>query len=133
MSFKSRIQENARAIGQLHRRVHETYARRDYSAECRKLWEDACSEFHEKYDQLAFLSGTIDARERLRDGDTDALEYALDFLEVRPYFFRSGYMYNDFMRVLKNCPLSPSQRKRYDAIRERYMDYRENRNTESHD
>lgn len=127
MSFKSRIQQNAHAITQLHERIHETFAHRDDNEQCRELWKDACSEFHNKYDGLAFLGGTSDIRERLRAGDKEAIEYALDFIEVRPYFFRSGYMYKDFIRVLRNCPLSDSQRKRYDQLKSRYDEYRRQR------
>lgn len=66
-------------------------------------------------------------RERLRAGEKEAIDYALDFIEVRPYFFRSGYMYQDFLRVLRNCPLSDSQRYRYDQLRARYDEYRKMR------
>ena len=73
------------------------------------------------------------ARERLRAGDEQAIEYAIAFLEVRPYFFRPGYMYKDFMRVLRNCPLSVDQRKRYNQVRENYLVYRKKRRqTETH-
>ena len=127
MSFKLQILQNARLIAQLHQRIHETLAYRDENDHSRSLWKDACSEFHNKYNELAFPGGTSDIRERLRAGDEEAIEYALDFIELRPYFFRSGYMYKDFLRVLKNCPLSEEQRKRYDRVRSQYDEYREQR------
>jgi len=127
MSFKSRIQQNARVISQLHRRIHETFAHRDDDEQSRAAWQDACTAFHAQYEELAFPCGTYTMRERLRAGDTEAIEYAIDFIEIRPYFFRSGYMYKDFLRVLKNCPLSDGQRKRYDLVKTQYDAYRDNR------
>lgn len=129
MSFKARIQQNARVITLLHERIHETFKHRDDNASSRAVWENACAEFHKGYQELAFPGGTTNVRERLRAGDVEAIEYAIDFLEIRPYFFRSGYMYKDFMRVLKNCPLTLSQRIRFEAIRERYEQYRKTRSS----
>lgn len=127
MSFKSRIQQNARVISQLHERIHETYANRDDDGQSKAAWQEACTAFHAQYEELAFPGGTFTMRERLRAGDTEAIEYALDFIEIRPYFFRSGYMYKDFLRVLKNCPLSGGQRKRYDRVKAKYDAYRDKR------
>lgn len=127
MRYANQIRENARLISRLHGRIHETFAHRNKSNAQRDEWKTACAEFHERYASLAFLGGLLDARDRLRSGDNDAIDYALDFLEVRPYFFRSGYMYKDFMRVLRNCPLSPSQRERYDRLHDAYKKFLEQR------
>ena len=128
MSYTVVIRSNASKIVALYQRINDTLPDRDKSVKHRQRWSDACSEFHEQYNELAFLGGVDTARDRLRSGDVSAIDYALDFLEIRPYFFRSGYMYNDFMRVLRNCPLSESHFRRYNAIRERYLKYRANRN-----
>ena len=122
------VQLNAQQIVTLQNRVKGAFALRDNGKEWREIWEEACVEFHSRYDKLAFPGGIEGARERLRAGEEEAIEYALAFLEVRPYFFRSGYMYKDFMRVLKNCPLTDSQAKTYRKIRSRYMDYKAARN-----
>ena len=124
MSFKNIIRANAEAIVDLHRRTKETLENRDKGEQEEQLWREACEEFHSRYSELAFPGGVDSARERLRSGECEAIAYALDFLEVRPYFFRSGYMYKDFLRVLKNCPLSTSQSPRLLRILERYEKYR---------
>jgi hypothetical protein len=38
-------------------------------------------------------------------GLTEAIEIAIQFLEVDPYFFRSGYIKTDLLRRLKRAPL----------------------------
>ena len=124
MSFKSQIERNTRIIAELHSRMHQAASRRSDDDASRKLWEDACEAFRGQYEELAFPGGTLTIRQRLRAGDKEAIEYALDFIELRPYFFRSGYMYTDFMRVLKNCPLSEGQRERYDIVKAKYNAYR---------
>lgn len=124
MNLRQLIQHNASRIRHLHQRVHNTYEERDRGPEQLDAWKAACSQFHDEYSELAFPGGTHTARDRVRSGDREAIEYAITFLEERPYFFRSGYMYQDFMRVLKNCPLLESHQKRYDRIRNKYLRYR---------
>ncbi len=113
MSFKPTIRSNAKAIAELHRQTQEGSV--------------AWREFRDSYEAFAFPGGTANIRERLRAGDPEAIQYALDFIEVRPYFFRSGYMFKDFVRVLNNCPLSDEQRSRYERVRTSYQDYRARR------
>ncbi|MGB1252088.1 MAG: hypothetical protein ACPG8W_15830 [Candidatus Promineifilaceae bacterium] len=127
MSFKSRIKHNTKVIVQLRQRIHETFARRSDNEQSWVRWQNACAEFHKRYDDLAFFGGSTNIRQRLRSGDKDAINYAIDFLEVRPYFFRSGYMYKDFMRILQRCLLSATQRKRYEQIKARYEQYLQQR------
>ena len=133
MQFRNQVTRNANEIARLYGRIRETLCFRDDGPDQKAEWRDACSDFHAQYDDLAFPGGVYTARERLRAGDEQAIEYAIAFLEVRPYFFRSGYMYKDFMRVLRNCPLSVDQRKRYNQVRENYLVYRKKRRqTETH-
>lgn len=124
-TLKSQIQANTRRIVELHQRVHETAHSRDLSAAHRESWSQACLEFRTQYDALAFIGGVSTARDRIRSGDAQAIEYALCFIEVRPYFFRSGYMFKDFLRVLRNVELSPAQQARYDRVCDAYQQYRQ--------
>lgn len=79
-------------------------------------WLRACREFHDRYDGLAFPGGYSDAFERIHSGDPDAIEAAICFLEIRPYFFRSGYMFKDLLRKVRHAQLSSSQAARFQSI-----------------
>ena len=118
------MKESTAEIVRLHRRVHETLGDRDKSDECRQAWFDACAEFRRRHDELAFLGGASSAIRRMRSSDQVAIEYGLLFIETRPYFFRSGYMYNHFLRVLRNCELTAMQRMRYNNVYARHLEYR---------
>lgn len=54
--------------------------------------------------------------ERLIEGDLETMEAAICFLEVRPYFFRSGYMFDGLLRKVKHAPLSLEQRARLQVV-----------------
>jgi hypothetical protein len=101
--------ENAKEITRLNARIGEAYQRRGESQELWAVWERACAEFHSRFDQLAFPGGYESAGRRILDGDQAAIESALQFLELRPYFFRSGYMRTALMRKLKRAVLTAPQ------------------------
>lgn len=110
------IQENAKRITELHNRIHETVKHRDDSPEARAAWSQACAEFHAQYDGLAFPGGYEAGLLKIHAGDEGAIENALAFLEVRPYFFRSGYMRIKLMRRLKHAELSARQAERFQRV-----------------
>jgi hypothetical protein len=116
---KDQMLRNAAEIVRLHERVHETVKERSKSQAGRLAWQNACAEFHARINQLAFPGGYAAALEKFRSGDTSVVDPALCFLELRPYFFRSGYMFNTLLRRMKQLPLTPTQKKRLDAVRER--------------
>lgn len=112
--LRQRIRENAAEIVRLHSRIHETFVHRSKSAEKRHEWEQACAEFHARFDKLAFPGGYQGggALIRVMYGDPEAMEAAICFLEIRPYFFRSGYMFKDILRKCRRAPLSADQAER---------------------
>ncbi len=103
------ILECAKRSAELHARVHQTYACKDSSPEARAQYFQACLDFRNQQDALAFPGGYEAGLERIRAGDGVAIANALAFVEVRPYFFRSGYMRTKFMRLLKHAQLSKRQ------------------------
>jgi hypothetical protein len=125
--MKQRIRENAAEIVRLHSRIGETYARRSQSPERMQEWEKACAEFHARYDSLAFPTGYQGggALRRIEYGDPEAMEAAICFLEIRPYFFRSGYMFKDILRKCRRAPLSTAQAVRLKTVEKRLLEWRE--------
>jgi hypothetical protein len=121
------IRANAEEIGRLHARIKETVRLRDRSPEDLREWQRASEEFHTRYDALAFPGGYSNALERIAAGEPEALEAALCFLEARPFFFRSGYMYKDILRKTKRVELSKKQATRLEDIVVAYEQYRATR------
>ena len=127
--YDSIIRESERKINALHSRTNETLKERDKNEQKYREWQSACEEFHASYDALAFPGGYEGAYERILNGDPKAIEAGLCFIEIRPYFFRSGYIYKDLMRKLARAPLKNNDVARYNALREAYLEYRAEKNT----
>ena len=125
--IKLQIEENAETIRRLHDRIQDTYAQKTRSPDHHKKWSDACAEFHSKFDELSFPGGYETARERILAGDPETIETALCFVECRPYFFRSGYMYDAFIRKLKHASFSNYQAMRFQAVLTRLKAWRESK------
>ena len=121
------IEANAEKIRRLRERIDETFGTRSRSPEARQAWERACAEFHAQYDQLAFPGGYVGALDRILAGDLQTIESSLCFVECRPYFFRSGYMFKDLLRKLKRAPLDAASAKRLELVLKAYADYRDER------
>jgi hypothetical protein len=128
--LRAAIRENGHELARLHARIHETLKHRGVSADLRAQWETACTEFHARFDSLAFPGGYEGALDRISSGDALAMEAGVCFLECRPYFFRSGYMYKDILRRLKLAPLSESQALRLQMILERLKEWKSLRKLE---
>lgn len=126
--MKELILRNAEEINRLKARIDETFKTRGTDKKKREEWEKACEEFHSNYDRIAFPGGLDGAYERILAGDPEAMEAAISFLECRPYFFRSGYMFKDILRKAKKASLSEIQKERLAAVQKNYNEYRERRN-----
>ena len=103
---------NAPIIRELQARIHSTVKRRHEGDGPFGEWKAACAEFHARYDELAFPGGYCRALELLASQDASTVESALQFIEIRPYFFRSQYMRTKLIRVLKRLSLTERQRDR---------------------
>ena len=122
--LKQTIREGAAEIVRLHSRIHETLTDRGKNPEKRREWEKACAEFHARYDKLAFPGGYSGALQRISAGDRDAVEAGICFLECRPYFFRSGYMFKDILRRCRRAQLSSDQDVRLKVIEARLAEWK---------
>jgi hypothetical protein len=122
--MKERIRDNAAEIERLRSRVRETYAERSKSPKKKHEWEQACAQFHERYGSLAFPGGYGGALDRISSGNPEAMVAAICFLECRPYFFRSGYMFKDILRRCRRAPLLPEQAARLEVIEQKLLEWR---------
>ena len=119
--MKSLIEENAKKINELMQNINITVKNRNRfynfffsifygkNTDSYNRWQNACKEFHENYDRLAFIGGLNEGLEKLSRSDPDTIENAIVFLEVNPYFFRSGYIKEKVLPILKRIPLSKEQ------------------------
>jgi hypothetical protein len=123
-SVRQAMLQNAEEIKRLSARIDETVQHRSESREKHREWESACAEFHERYRTLAFPGGYDGALGRIVAGDEEAMEAAICFLECRPYFFRSGYMFKEILREAKRAPLSPDQTRRLQVVLQRLAEWR---------
>ena len=123
--LRAQIIANSAELNRLHHRIHETHRRRGESPRLRQTWSAACAEFHERYAEL-WIPGGSDPRfyERLLEGDPIAVEAALCFLEVRPYFFRSGYHWKKILQKCKRAKMTTEQAERFARVLQRYSEWR---------
>jgi len=126
-NLKRQIEEGAEELRRLQARVKETVKCRDQSPKHREEWSNASAEFRLSYSELAFPGGLLGAWDRMLAGDKTTIETALCWLECRPYFFRSGYMYKDMLRKLKRAPMGVAHSRRLADVVEAYESYRRKR------
>jgi hypothetical protein len=126
-----KIARNAEEINGLHYRIKKTFRLRAQSDSARQQWEEACAEFHARYDLLAFPPGFNEQTFFDQLGKCDPLitEWALCFLELRPYFFRSGYVWQKLLRRLKHVPLSGDQQRRFSDVTRSYGEWKAQKQT----
>jgi len=128
----ARMIKNEAEINRLHSRIQETFKRRSESEKSRQEWSQACNELHNRYSALCIPGGLDrDFYERILAGDTATIEVALCFLEVRPYFFRSGYLWKDILRKCKRAPMSGEQSERFAWLVERHTEWKKLRSLKS--
>ncbi|HYP04793.1 MAG TPA: hypothetical protein VER03_01055 [Bryobacteraceae bacterium] len=118
------ILANAAEIVRLHNGVRETFRRRGESEARFQAWKSAAEDFQARYRVLAFPGGYEGALERIESGDPNAVEAALCFLELRPYFFRSGYLYEKLLPRVKHALLSLEQAERLRTVLRRRAEWR---------
>jgi hypothetical protein len=122
--------ENAAEINRLQRRVHEIVRSKDN--ELRKEWPQACKDFFSRMEEFFVPGGSYQGYfERILAGDPATIEFALCFLEVRPYFFRSGYLWKDILRKCKRAPMSKEQSERFAVFLDKYTEWKKLRNLSS--
>ncbi len=111
MLTRDLIERQARQTNQQMARIQATVARREKSQQDWQNWKDACHVWHAS-ENASFALWPLEARDKMRAGDRETIEDALLFLEVDPWFFRSGYLKERVIRHLKSAPLAEIDKSR---------------------
>lgn len=130
---KTILKSEAQII-RLHHLIGSTVAKREDNKESYESWKNTCTNFHQNYNALVFDSDNFEGEDGLikllthdsANGEY-AREFAICFIEIRPYYFRSGYLYKRLLRKLKHAPLTPEQLARYSKIKKAYRHYRQSK------
>ena len=104
----------------------ETLPHRSKDEPRRREWQEACDAFH-AYRRSAFELERPDVLQKVRLGIESWRSEALLFLEVDPWFFRSGYLKQRLLRALKGAALNPAEIERLNGIFLRVIDSRDRR------
>src|SRR5881409_3639900 len=100
------IRRAERDLNALHDRIYETLPFRSKSDVDRGKWREACTAFR-AYRHPALEFWRPDVLEKVRSGADGWRSDAILFLEVDPWFFRSGYLKQKLLRALKGAALVP--------------------------
>lgn len=123
MKSLERIKQDSHEINRMLAQINALVQVRDTSPAQRTQWQTACEEFHSRYEYLCFPGGGA-MLARVRAGDTDAIEAAVQFLLADPYHFRSGYLKERLWRWLASQPLSASAHNRLERAALSYLERR---------
>jgi hypothetical protein len=114
MDFTQLIRDESAALRALHERVHATCGTRDSGRHARDAWSQPCHEFHTYVSRLdPFLQRAF---QDSRYSDPELIEFVVCFLEVDPFFFRSGYLKQDLLTRIKRSELTESVKRRLRAV-----------------
>jgi hypothetical protein len=89
---------------QLNDAIHRTFPFRDCGKKKRfQEWSDACEAWHSYQSPLEkFWSDEF--KSLVQSGDRSAINELITYLEVDPYYFRSGYLKGRLARIIKGSP-----------------------------
>src|SRR5205807_7166508 len=106
------FEANAAELRRMKEAAEAAWLRRGEGDLQLKVWREALERFHSAYGELAFPGGIEKAFLLLVKNDPEGIEMAVRFLEADPWYFRSGYIKADVLRLLRASPLTEEQRKR---------------------
>ncbi len=89
----------AESARELCHQAYALYGRRKDKKQEGELWKKAAALWYRATDE-AYPPDFWENFERLKEGDLSGLETAVTFLEIDPWFFRSGYVKADLLRFI---------------------------------
>lgn len=103
--YRDVISTNAARLRALHAEIDRTFKTKPHGP----AHHAACAAFHSEFDALAFPGGLEASLSKLNSGDPSVVDIAVQYLEVEPKFFRSGYIAETILRRLKHVDLTSDQ------------------------
>ena len=104
--------ERAAAAENAHRDIHAfarlTTRREDPDDPATRRWLDAADRFRAAM-RLVLPPGFAEQFADLRQGDLASIEPMIEFLEADPYFYGSGYLKTDIIKLIRHMPLNSEQ------------------------
>lgn len=91
-----------------------------------ELWKQAAELFHQTIDE-AYPRDFEENLEQLEKGDPAGLKMAITFLELDPWFFRSGYVKADLIRLICRMSIPPTEAVRLQKVILAAIDLRDRR------
>ena len=104
-SVKTKIKTNSSAISNMTNLLHNDLV-------SLKVSTSVIHELRDNYDDLSFPGGLKKGLDALDKLDPRAIENAICFLEINPYFHRSGYIKEEILTKLKKIKLTKDQSSR---------------------
>ncbi|HIN63598.1 MAG TPA: tetratricopeptide repeat protein, partial [Candidatus Obscuribacterales bacterium] len=90
------------------------------------VWKQAAALFHRTLDE-AYPDQFWESFESLQRGESLHLDAAITFLEIDPWFFRSGYIKADLLRIICRLTLSATDAQRLRSVVLAAIDFRDRR------
>ena len=105
-TFENLIAKESEILNRLHKNIHKTFIKRGKSKSGLKAWKEACQKCHSYKSGLDYYTEKA-CLDKAYSGEI--LEFVICFLEIDPWFFRSGYLKQVFITKLKRSDLTPSE------------------------
>ncbi|MFK7938735.1 MAG: hypothetical protein AB8B82_05105 [Roseovarius sp.] len=107
MSYRTIITNCIQEHRARHTAIHATFAQRDTSPAHYVRWEEACAAFRKAENQMLDLLVRC-----LKDGleqDLELRQFAFQYIDEDPYYFRSGYMLGALLQRVKRLELTQAE------------------------
>ena len=101
--YENLIKTESKRLLELHQNVHRTFKDKQGNPEA---WSNACSEFNS---YISPLDSHVEAFYSLSPINSESVEFGVQFLEINPFFFRSGYIKEQILNKLKRVVLTKPQ------------------------
>ena len=111
MDFVGLIQREAKVIAELHQNIHITFKNRSND---RETWSRACEKFHSYVSSMSVFIDRVYNEKEFQD--EEIIEFGITYLELDPFYFRSGYIKEEILTKIKRSRLSKKQIKRLRSV-----------------